>query len=1007
MQQGVSSRVAAGNLFRTHSLKDVANVLQEKSREEVNKGAELRAFIGEHYRELLESADVTLAITREAAELKKGIDTLASNWNIQSFTGKTPSRDTQETLKLRQQYAIALKFKVIIETNSMVQSELRAWNCLGAALLYLNSQKEFLLLQSNPDPQVVSMLASCPLVAQQWSVCSNLPQKVIDRACQLLSRRCLTSDAYCNGLAALFLLSNSTPVCLFQELLDAQLRNLTSVAPGSVAMEGTTVLNSIASSICCTLTTAYSVFMCSPGQPLPLLVTTLQSAAVPSRDPHSSDTPSLLQVVNNTSAASDITFIATLAKTPGSPGLMERETLRNVVTLWSAQCSVKCQPQITAVLERINTPAELASIATQLHTHISTLQKPNTFSKLDIWALLFETPFVERAKVVSNKSLSQLAAFSSMLDSLLSSEESQISGSSLWCNIAIGSPKKSPQPLYQGLNGNTPTTPVNWRIRDRAAFVSPGVSSVIQFVENCLRTCTEETKALISSFLPYDAASSVGHVLIKEHPLVSHVRRQCCDSLSSICSQMMSKIESLRPSAVKSDSRSLSEILIIGRFAHTIIESCGMIKTALTPQGYQKNSMKLNPLAGHCDLHNEATEHFIHVYTTAHFIWAEILSSRASEMVKNSLNAENWGDSQRVNSWEAISLNSPSSGSEERPDEQIVPIDTKVYLPRIPSPYLSGLLYFLCQQTNNAVGHSMCQTLGQLCLKTITSSLSHTFGEFIQTKQASFNKEGRIQLWLDLLCLFSFLSSRALLSSPKDDPYYKSVTLLNGTQWEDTVTREIQQKGDLIASITADLDPVDIAFYDSRIKALSTTHRARCGSLFGSVLQYCSQPAPSDLLTNTKATEAYNPLGILPPVSRFTYVKAAAPLLDTWPAIPTATPPSISPGSPRPDGVEGITTTSGSYSATTAAATFLPLPPPPATSPVLAQSLPVQTPLRRSTSTTPMPLSPAQTPPLPSSTPPPTLSSSYSTGTATPARPATGFMGRLSSFLGTQTSNQT
>lgn len=183
---------------------------------------------------------------------------------------------------------------------------------------------------------------------------------------------------------------------------------------------------------------------------MPGLVSTLMSATTPRHaDPFAiSGGETLTQILTDSDLLSDLDFMMVLSNTPGSAGLIERETLKNVGTTWVNDFAQAATPRLGELLLRfvssrvrvhnvisISSAKELSDVAASIRTHLGTLQLPPLFAKvffrkqpfftikLDIWTCVFSKAFSDRAKILAVKSLNH-PLFNTMLENLISGLQS-------------------------------------------------------------------------------------------------------------------------------------------------------------------------------------------------------------------------------------------------------------------------------------------------------------------------------------------------------------------------------------------------------------------------------------------------------------------------------------------------------------------------------------------------------------------------------------------------------
>eukprot|EP01119_Soliformovum_irregulare_P019469 TRINITY_DN6171_c0_g1_i2.p1 TRINITY_DN6171_c0_g1~~TRINITY_DN6171_c0_g1_i2.p1 ORF type:complete len:285 (-),score=87.42 TRINITY_DN6171_c0_g1_i2:76-930(-) len=240
-------------------------------------------------------------------------------------------------------------------------------------------------------------------------------------------------------------------------------------------------------------------------------------------------------------------------------------------------------------------------------------------------------------------------------------------------------------------------------------------------------------------------------------------------------------------------------------------------------------------------------------------------------------------------------------------------IEEKIQLPFQPSSYLLAFLFSISKEIHRIGSHTVDKSVMLYLLHEVSEKIVSQYTAIVNADEKKMNKEGLIQLLVDVRFAFDVVSGRkALIEGSKEhreinaaiklfrDESIDLKQVLDGlaqpAQWNVRVNN-------LVQTIEDKLDPIDVAFYQSPLRDCVMKCYLRTALLFGSMVHYNTQYANSKP-SKSSIQEQHNVLTLSNVVSRFSLLPVSSPPLRPLlvPAIPLslATPQLSSPNSSAP-----------------------------------------------------------------------------------------------------------
>ncbi|XP_047505586.1 conserved oligomeric Golgi complex subunit 1 isoform X1 [Pieris napi] len=225
--------VVPDQLFQSHFIAEIDQVQKKLQYEVERKREELRAMVGERYRDLIHAADtiedmrLTTANTITHINDMMGIcknlhDTHLIGFKIQACP--PPSYSFQENVNPVHQ--ISVQIKLLMEIPEKIWKCINNNNFVQAAQLFIMARHINTGLQlqigSNNGPTMQSLQR---LAHQQWNSIGNLSQTIIDMCGQRLQDVDISVEIACSCLLGLYLLDSKPMVDLLNTLINLHSNN--------------------------------------------------------------------------------------------------------------------------------------------------------------------------------------------------------------------------------------------------------------------------------------------------------------------------------------------------------------------------------------------------------------------------------------------------------------------------------------------------------------------------------------------------------------------------------------------------------------------------------------------------------------------------------------------------------------------------------------------------------------------------------------------------------------
>ncbi|XP_034833206.1 conserved oligomeric Golgi complex subunit 1 isoform X1 [Maniola hyperantus] len=229
MQQPNLLGIVPEQLFQTHSITDIDQVQKKLQYEIERKREELRAMVGERYRDLIHAADtiedmkVTTGSTlKHISDMMLACKNLHDTHLVGFKIQDRPIQSQSSQINVNPVHSISVQIKLLMEIPEKI------WKCIGnndfvkAAQLFImarhiNTGLQLHIGGNNRKPGMQSLQR---IVQQQWHSVANLSQTIVDMCRQKLQDVDISVEVACSCLVGLYLLDPQPIVQLLNTLID-------------------------------------------------------------------------------------------------------------------------------------------------------------------------------------------------------------------------------------------------------------------------------------------------------------------------------------------------------------------------------------------------------------------------------------------------------------------------------------------------------------------------------------------------------------------------------------------------------------------------------------------------------------------------------------------------------------------------------------------------------------------------------------------------------------------
>lgn len=816
MQRAIENE--ADSLFESLSVDEVRARIAAVRREIGSKKQDLRAYIGENYRELVNVADAVLHLSRVSDSLKQSVSASADShselarWRVGSSSQREVAAagkpvDVEDDSSA---IATARRMRVVVEAPDAIAVALESDDFVTAAEAYFSARHAFARLDS-------TAMEGAPIVRRQWIALGTAPERISRASWDCLGgcRAGVPSARACGlALAAIMLVECVTPAELFRRLVKARLdASLASASSSSAHSSG--VLDSLSAftaNLCLTLHLA-DVLFCTQQQQQQQQT----AAAVTGLEPCMLVTLARPFCTKPSTPPETVAVLREAGVGHGT-ALVPWDDVKSACEKWVGLAVNESAALVSAQLARVTTARDLAGIARALQARLAApcdgvgpwrqVCVRALGADLDPWMSFFDKPFSVRAKeVIASHFTGSVETLASLLDARLQCATAEDSNLGQW----VWSPH--PTATTAAATAVVGRSTLQQAVSLRCSLVqTPTLAELVRWTEDRFRGILGDLSAIV----PFDdidddqpAVKSTGATPTptpftrKEKELRAVVRDCLAKALSWLSEKLRQRLE----------DADLGRMLFVGRLAHGVA-------FGVTNLGRLAGTEALDrlPLSA-------ARLELCGVYATSLARWVVPTVASLVASFKERLAAEDWQDTNRKATWEGgFAVADEDSASSSASTEEGGGCE-KAELPTQTTAALWSLVLSAAHAIVSASSHTLPRQVVQQLARRVSSGALEAYAALCSPSPpgVNFPMEALVQLWFDVCFLGDVFASRiAPAVGPRagDLGQQQLAAALQAAFREcNDDDRWGERVSVVVASIQKRMDPVDSEFFKPRMRS--------------------------------------------------------------------------------------------------------------------------------------------------------------------------------------------
>lgn len=424
--------IVPDQLFQTHFISDIDQVQVKLQQEIERKRGDLRAMVGERYRDLIHAADTieemkdttssTLNHIKEMISACRNLhDTHLVGFKISEKPIQTSNYQSNSSVQ-----SISLQVKLLMEIPEKI------WTCIESQDFIKATQLFVLARHINTGLQLLiggktvkgNMLSLKKLIEQQWNSICNFNHTIVSVCEQRLQDININTEVACSSLISLYILDSKNMVELLNTLIGLHSNNslkntlhfdLTDIIGNDVKLQ---IKEKIVNSVKVVLETVQLVYACFIGQNGGAVLEKLKELFKKDSEPliglvHFSD-PTALKLLPPVIANYKLTATKEIEE-------LSKEDVASCVQKWSVGVKSYIELNVQSLLSnitRVKVLHEIREEAFKIETpeNWSTICLSLDMSEEHVWCQYFQPLLTNRVKeIIRNRWASILAEFKSQL----------------------------------------------------------------------------------------------------------------------------------------------------------------------------------------------------------------------------------------------------------------------------------------------------------------------------------------------------------------------------------------------------------------------------------------------------------------------------------------------------------------------------------------------------------------------------------------------------------------
>ncbi|XP_004925637.1 conserved oligomeric Golgi complex subunit 1 [Bombyx mori] len=226
--------IVPDELFQSHSINEIDQVQKKLQYEIERRREELRAMVGERYRDLIHAADtiedmrVTTASTlNHISEMMKACQNLHNTHLVGFKISNAPTPTQSYNVNSNQLHSLSVQLKILMEIPEKIWTCIETEDFVKATQLFIFARhvNTGLQLQIGGQKSQPGVQSFHRMVQQQWNSISNFNQTIIRVCKEKLQNVEISVEIACSCLVSLYLLDSQTMVELLNTLITLHSNN--------------------------------------------------------------------------------------------------------------------------------------------------------------------------------------------------------------------------------------------------------------------------------------------------------------------------------------------------------------------------------------------------------------------------------------------------------------------------------------------------------------------------------------------------------------------------------------------------------------------------------------------------------------------------------------------------------------------------------------------------------------------------------------------------------------
>ncbi|CAH0718180.1 unnamed protein product, partial [Brenthis ino] len=768
MEQTNLLEIVPEQLFQTYYISDIDQVQKKLQYEIERKREELRAMVGERYRDLIHAADTIEDMRGTIGSTLRHINEMivaCKNLHDTHLVGfKIDERPMQShSFQINPVQVISVQIKLLMDIPEKIWKCINANDFVKAAQLFIMARhiNTGLQLQIGGKDVKPGMQSLQKIVQQQWYSVSNLSQTIIEMCEQKLQDVDISVEVACSCLVGLYLLDSQTMVQLLTTLIDLHSNSslkstlqfdLAQILDGDVKAQ---IKKKIVNGVKIVLKTVELVYACFVENEGGAVLEKL-------KDLYGKDSQPLLELVqfSDTAALKLLPSGVTTYRLSSSKDLqpLAKEEITNSVQKWSVWVKSFINENVQALLQNVTRIKVLHEIREETFkiecpSNWTAICNSLDIPEVHVWCHYFQPLLTSRTKsIIDNRWQKLYDTFKTQLlvDLTRVSSESDVEKEAdinwfVWKDLIGDTVIESRNEVVKVMNGL-----MKGMSRQDRGF-TPNLEKLCQSLDDELQKLLEDLKEYLyhekkkDKLFLYDEEENLDQVYIDRAEIEEYLRNTSDRNIHNMVNYIKACFEEQTLQSTELQRKTTS--IYSARFLQAITSLMPNLRKCYINDAVLLND---NAIKSWKDINAVLKENCLFCWTK----WLDLVQEKIDNLTKRlpqefTLEAN---IDYLMMQWDVIKI--------EEKDEEGNPIESTIKVPCGPSLKLQEYLYAISRILDEIIPHTLPIEIHSLFIeRTIAISLAH-YDKVIREKETDINQRCALQLLMDVRHLTLLMVSR-------------------------------------------------------------------------------------------------------------------------------------------------------------------------------------------------------------------------------------------------------